>query len=72
MIKNLGLNIDDAMYGSVDRVYEKIYGIERQNINNNIPMLTFKNSYNELKKFLTKNEDGLKKIWELQSKKINN
>lgn len=43
LIKMLGLDITKKRYGSFDKTYLEYYGIPCNDINNNIPLLTFEN-----------------------------
>ncbi len=45
----LGFDMKDAMFGSTDFVYAKVYNISRNFINKNCPILTFDNIPKELK-----------------------
>ncbi len=48
--KLLGFDMKDAMFGSTDLVYTKIFNISRDFINKNCPILTFDNILQELKR----------------------
>ncbi len=60
-IKLLDLNKDKMTFGGYGKVYVHYYGMSENEINNIIPKLTFQNIKNEIKSYIHKNEDILKK-----------
>ena len=60
--KLLDLDFDKAEYGAYDKQFLDYYGISKDAINDNISSLTFKNIDKELKQYINKNQDFLKKV----------
>jgi len=60
--KILELDYSKIEYGAYDKQFMDYYGIKKDDINNAISSLTFKNIDKELKSHLTKNNDLLKKV----------
>lgn len=60
LIKLLDLDKNKMRFGAYDRTYNEYYGIEREVINDQTPLLTFKNILTEIKPI--KNQELLVKI----------
>lgn len=60
--KLLGLDFDKAEYGAYDKQFLDYYGISKDDVNENINSLTFKNIDKELKPYITKNQSSLKDV----------
>ena len=60
--KLLNLDINKAEYGAYDKQFLDYYGILKDDINDNISSLTFKNIDKELKKYIKINHDLLKNV----------
>lgn len=60
--KLFDLDLSKAEYGAFDKQFVDYYGMTKENINNEIPSLTFKNVDKELKKFIKQDHELLKKI----------
>ena len=59
--KLLELDFNTAEYGAYDKQFVDYYGMTKDDINKNISSLTFKNIDKELKPYIKKNQDLLKK-----------
>jgi adenylate cyclase class IV len=57
----LGVKYSDLAFGSYDRVFTHYYGMASDDINNEIPKLTFQNIEKEIGKYIHKNKDLLSK-----------
>lgn len=62
--KLLNLDFEKAEYGAYDKQFLDYYGISKNDINDNIESLSFKNIDKELKKYLKKNNAQLKNVKE--------
>lgn len=60
--KLLDVKYNELSFGGYGKVYTEYYGMAENDINNVIPLLTFKNITNELKPYLHKNHDILNQI----------
>jgi hypothetical protein len=60
--KLLNLDYSKIEYGAFDKQFADYYGMQKDELNNLTPSLTFKNIDNEVKKYVKKNMDLLKKI----------
>lgn len=60
--KMLNIKVADLMYGGYGKVFVHYYDMAENEINNVIPSLTFKNIKTELKPYIHKNEDILKRV----------
>jgi len=60
--KILNLDYSKIEYGAFDKQFADYYGMQKDEINNSTPSLTFKNIDNEVKKYVKKNMDLLKKV----------
>jgi adenylate cyclase class 2 len=60
--KLLNVKVADLMYGGYGKVFVHYYDMAENEINNVIPSLTFKNIKTELKPYIHKNEDILKRV----------
>ena len=67
LIEVLGINKDKIRKGGYDRTYNEYYGIELDDINNRTPNLTFKGIIDEISHKVTKNQELLVKMAEIQS-----
>jgi adenylate cyclase class IV len=59
--KLLDLDYSKVEYGPYDKQFLDYYGIQKDDLNNKISSLTFRNIDKELKNYVTKNHDILKK-----------
>ena len=57
----LGLNYSKIEYGAFDKQFADYYGLTKEQLNQDVRSLTFKNINKELSKFIKKNKDLLKK-----------
>lgn len=57
----LGLDYSKIEYGAFDKQFADYYGLTKEQLNEKISSLTFKNIDKELSKFIKKNKDLLKK-----------
>lgn len=62
-IKLLNLKNHKILFGGYGKVYVEYYGMSENEINNIIPKLTFQNIRNEIKKYIHKNINILKKAY---------
>ncbi len=69
MSKKLGLDIKSSISGSVDFVYNQVYGINVKTFRK-IPVLKFDNSKKILSKYVKKNKSLLNKVFSEQSKNL--
>ena len=60
--KLLDLHYSKIEYGAYDKQFVDYYGMKKEDINNLISSLTFKNIDKELKNYVKKNHDLLKKV----------
>jgi adenylate cyclase class IV len=60
--KLLDLDYSKIEYGAYDKQFVDYYGMKKEDINNLISSLTFKNIDKELKNYVKKNHDLLKKV----------
>jgi adenylate cyclase class 2 len=60
--KMLDVKVADLMYGGYGKVFVHYYDMAESEINNEIPSLTFNNIQKELKPYIHKNEDILKRV----------
>ncbi len=61
-IKLLGFNKNELKYGAYGNIFTHYYDISIHNINNVIPSLTFNNIVNELKPYITKNQNLVNEV----------
>jgi adenylate cyclase class IV len=57
----LGLDYSKIEYGAFDKQFADYYGLTKEQLNQDVRSLTFKNIDKELRKFIKKNRDLLKK-----------
>ena len=57
----LGLDYSKVEYGAFDKQFADYYGLTKEQLNQDVHSLTFKNIDKELSKFIKKNKDLLKK-----------
>lgn len=62
--KLLGLDFSKAEYGAFDKQFVDYYGFTKDEINDKTPSLSFNNIEKEVKPFIKKNKDLLKKVKE--------
>ena len=62
--KLLGLDFSKAEYGAFDKQFVDYYGFTKDEINDKTPSLSFNNIDKEVKPFIKKNKDLLKKVKE--------
>ena len=62
--KLLGLDYSKIEYGAFDKQFADYYGLTKEQLNQDVRSLTFKNIDKELSKFIKKNKDLLKKCKE--------
>jgi adenylate cyclase class 2 len=60
--KLLELDYSKVEFGAYDKQFVDYYGIQKNDINDNISSLTFKNIEKELKNYIQKNNDLVKKV----------
>jgi len=60
--KLLDLDYSKVEYGAYDKQFVDYYGMQKEDINNSISSLTFKNIEKELKNYIKKNNDLVKKV----------
>jgi adenylate cyclase class 2 len=60
--KLLDLDMADAKYGAYTTQFIDYYGMKKEDINSNIPSLTFKNIDKELKPYIKQNKDLVKEV----------
>jgi len=60
--KQLDLDFKDAVYGAYGKQFVDLYGLTRDEIDNDVSSLTFANIDKELKSFIKKNQSELKKV----------
>ena len=58
----LGLDYSKIEYGAFDKQFADYYGLTKEQLNEKVSSLTFKNIDKELSKFIKKNKDLLKKF----------
>ena len=62
LAKKLDLDYSKAEFGAYDKQFVDYYGLTKIELNDKVSSLTFKNIVNELKPFIRKNKDLLKKV----------
>ena len=62
LAKKLDLDYSKAEFGAYDKQFVDYYGLTKIELNDKVSSLTFKNVVNELKPFIRKNKDLLKKV----------
>jgi adenylate cyclase class IV len=60
--KLLDLDYSKVEYGAYDKQFVDYYGMQKEDINNSISSLTFKNIEKELRNYIKKNTDLVKKV----------
>jgi hypothetical protein len=60
--KLLDLDFSKAEYGAYDKQFVDYYGMQKEDINNSVSSLTFKNIDKELKSYIKKNKDLLSSV----------
>jgi adenylate cyclase class IV len=68
--KLLNLDYNKVEYDNYAKFYNDYYGVDKNDINKNIPSLTFKHINNELSSYIKKNKDLLQKIQKKQNEFI--